>query len=142
MTDFTPDPRLKDDTIHVGELILSRILLMNDNRYPWLILVPRRHGLREIHDLAPEDQIYLLPEITRITHVLNKIHNPDKINIGVLGNIVNQLHIHILGRFEGDAAWPGPVWGAGNPVAYDCENTYLSLCIPVSQSVSQYLVLL
>ena len=91
---------------------------MNDSRYPWLILVPRQQGLRELHDLSREDQSRLMSEITRTAKILEVCHQPDKLNIGALGNIVNQLHIHVLGRFDGDPAWPGPVWGIGEPVAY------------------------
>ena len=118
MNDFKLDPRLEADTYQVTDLSLCRILLMNDSRYPWLILVPRQQGLREFHDLSREEQSRLMSEITRTAKILEVSHQPDKLNIGALGNIVNQLHIHILGRFDGDPAWPGPVWGIGEPVAY------------------------
>ena len=118
MTDFTLDPRLKDDTFLVTDLPLCRVLLMNDSRYPWFILVPRQHGLRELHDLSRENQSRLMSEITLTAEMLDGSHGPDKLNVGALGNIVNQLHIHVLGRFDGDPAWPGPVWGVGEPVAY------------------------
>ena len=119
MTDFTLDPRLEADTLQVTDLALCRVLLMNDSRYPWLILVPRKHGLREFHDLARGDQSRLMLEITLTTEILERSHRPDKLNVGALGNIVNQLHIHVLGRFHGDPAWPGQVWGVGEPEAYD-----------------------
>ena len=118
MKDFKLDPRLEADTYQLTDLSLCRILLMNDSRYPWLILVPRQQGLREFHDLSREDQSRLMSEITRTAKLLEVCHQPDKLNIGALGNIVNQLHIHVLGRFDGDPAWPGPVWGIGKPVAY------------------------
>ena len=118
MKDFKLDPRLGADTYQVTDLPLCRMLLMNDNRYPWLVLVPRQHGLRELHDLSREDQSRLMSEITRTAKILEVCHQPDKLNIGALGNIVTQLHIHVLGRFYGDIAWPGPVWGIGEPVAY------------------------
>ena len=118
MKDFKLDPRLEADTYQLTDLSLCRILLMNDSRYPWLILVPRQQGLREFHDLSREDQSRLMSEITRTAKILEVCHQPDKLNIGALGNIVNQLHIHVLGRFDGDPAWPGPVWGIGEPVAY------------------------
>ena len=117
--DFTLDLRLEADTFQVTDLTLCRVLLMNDSRYPWLILVPRKHGLREFHDLARGDQSRLMSEITLTTEMLERSHRPDKLNVGALGNIVNQLHIHVLGRFNGDPAWPGPAWGFGKPVAYD-----------------------
>ena len=118
MTDFTLDPHLEADTYLLTDLPLCRVLLMNDSRYPWLILVPRQHGLRELHDLSREDQGRLMSEITLTTKTLEGSHGPDKINVGALGNIVKQLHIHVLGRFDGDPAWPGPVWGIGEPAAY------------------------
>ena len=117
--DFTLDLRLEADTFQVTDLTLCRVLLMNDSRYPWLILVPRKHGLREFHDLARGDQSRLMSEITLTTEMLERSHRPDKLNVGALGNIVNQLHIHVLGRFDGDPAWPRPVWGVGEPEAYD-----------------------
>ena len=118
MTDFSLDPRLEDDTFLITNLPLCRVLLMNDSRYPWLILVPRQRGIREFHDLSLENQSRLMSEITLTTETLEGTHGPDKINVGALGNIVKQLHIHVLGRFDGDPAWPGPVWGIGEPVAY------------------------
>jgi len=119
MAGFSLDPRLENDTVHVTDLALCRVLLMNDSRYPWLILVPMQDGLREFHDLSPKDQTQLMSEITLATGVLQDLHTPDKLNVGALGNIVNQLHIHVLGRFESDPAWPGPVWGVGEAVAYE-----------------------
>ena len=118
MTDFMLDPRLETDTFLLTDLPLCRVLLMNDSRYPWLILVPRQNGLREFHDLSREDQSRLMSEITLTTEALQGGHEPDKINVGALGNIVQQLHIHVLGRFESDPAWPGPVWGTGEPATY------------------------
>ena len=118
MNDFKLDHRLEADTYRITDLSLCRILLMNDSRYPWLILVPRQQGLRELHDLSREDQSRLMSEITHTAKILQVYHQPDKLNIGALGNIVNQLHIHVLGRFDGDPAWPGPVWGIGEPTTY------------------------
>ena len=122
MAGFALDPRLENDTVHVTDLALCRVLLMNDSRYPWLILVPMQDDLREFHDLSPEDQTRLMAEITLTTQVLHELHTPDKLNVGALGNIVNQLHIHVLGRFDGDPAWPGPVWGLGKAVPYEMEE--------------------
>ena len=124
MTNFTLDPRLEADTFQVTDLPLCRVLLMNDSRYPWLILVPRQHGLREFHDLARVVQSRLMSEITLTSEMLERSHRPDKLNVGALGNLVNQLHVHVLGRFESDPAWPGPVWGAGKAVAYDEKQAY------------------
>mgnify|MGYP001178454734 CR=1 FL=1 len=118
MTTFSINPQLSSDTFQVTDLIMCRVLLMNDRRYPWLILVPMQNGLREFHDLEPEYHSCLMSEITRTTKTLQKIYEPDKLNVGTLGNIVDQLHIHVLGRFRTDPAWPGPVWGVGNPEKY------------------------
>ena len=122
MTDFKLDPRLEADTFLLTDMPLCRALLMNDSRYPWLILVPRQRDLRELHDLSREDQSRLMSEITLTTEALQGSHGPDKINVGALGNIVQQLHIHVLGRFESDPAWPGPVWRIGEPAPYSKKN--------------------
>jgi len=116
---FTLDPRLASDTVPVCDLPLCRVLLMNDARFPWLILVPARPDLYEITDLAPNDRLILWDEVTRASNCLRDAFAPTKINIGALGNIVRQLHVHVVARFDGDAAWPGPVWGAGMAEPYD-----------------------
>ncbi|MEM5502893.1 HIT family protein [Ahrensia kielensis] len=121
MTDFKLDSRLSADTMEIGESGLCRLLLMNDSRFPWLIMVPRRHDITEMHELTPLDQTVLTFEIAQISELLKDITGCKKINIGALGNMVPQLHIHIIGRNEGDAAWPGPVWGSGKAVPYDKE---------------------
>ena len=113
------DPRLEADAAPVCELNLSRALLMKDARYPWLILVPRRDGLVEIDDLTETDAAQLMREIALATRVMRGFAGVEKVNVGALGNIVRQLHIHIVGRRAGDFAWPGPVWGAGRPTTYD-----------------------
>ena len=116
---FDLDPRLAADTVPVGTLSLSRVLLMNDARFPWLILVPARAGLREIIDLPAVDRARLMEEISLASSALAGLYGPDKLNIGALGNIVAQLHVHLVARRVGDAAWPGPVWGAGQAQPYD-----------------------
>ena len=100
-------------------LPLCVVLLMKDARFPWLILVPRRAGAVEILDLSPADQACLWAEITQCAEALRAVTAPLKLNIGALGNIVRQLHVHIVARNEGDAAWPGPVWGSGAAAPYD-----------------------
>ena len=117
-TAFALDPRLAADCFVVGELGLSRVLLMDHLRFPWLILVPRIAGLRELVELAREQQYALLDEINRVAHVLHAIANPDKMNIATLGNVVAQLHVHVIARHVGDAAWPRPVWGVGERIAH------------------------
>ncbi|GGA14007.1 HIT domain-containing protein [Dyella caseinilytica] len=109
--DFNLDARLQADTHHVASLPLCEVLLMNDARYGWLILVPRRNGLIEIIDLPDSAQRELWQEINQVAVALRDVAPCDKLNIGALGNIVRQLHVHVIARREGDAAWPGPVWG-------------------------------
>ncbi len=106
-------PQLAADTHLVQQWPLSDVLLMNDARYPWLILVPRVPGAVELVDLAPDQLALLTGEITRASRLLQRAVKPDKLNIAALGNVVPQLHIHVVARFAGDAAWPRPVWGFG-----------------------------
>jgi diadenosine tetraphosphate (Ap4A) HIT family hydrolase len=118
-TTFALDPAIAADTVPVISLGLSAVRLMNDRRFPWLLLVPRRAGAVEIVDLAKADRAALLEEIAAASGALRLATNCDKLNIGALGNKVRQLHVHVVARFTDDAAWPGPVWGAGTAVAYD-----------------------
>jgi diadenosine tetraphosphate (Ap4A) HIT family hydrolase len=103
------------------QLRLSMVLLMNDSTIPWLILVPMRNGIMEIHELSADDRAVLIEELSMVSEAIQEIFKPDKINIGMLGNIVPQLHIHVIGRFSNDRAWPGPVWGTplGSPYAIE-----------------------
>jgi diadenosine tetraphosphate (Ap4A) HIT family hydrolase len=117
--DFALDPRLHADTRHVASLPLCEVLLMNDARYTWLILVPRRIGAVEILDLPITAQQELWQEINQVATALRESVPCDKLNIGALGNIVRQLHVHVIARKEGDAAWPGPVWGHGRAEPYE-----------------------
>jgi diadenosine tetraphosphate (Ap4A) HIT family hydrolase len=110
---FQFDARLAADTLFVAEWTLCRVLLMDDAQFPWLVLVPRREGLAELDDLAERDRAQLMREIMRAMKVLRGAVECDKLNIGALGNIVRQLHVHVVARCDGDAAWPGPVWGRG-----------------------------
>lgn len=119
---FHLDPRLEKDTVVVASLPLSRLLLMRDARYPWLILVPERPDLSELHDLDAADRARLMEEIADTSRALQRLYAPDKINVGALGNIVRQLHIHVIARHIGDPAWPGPVWGMGDAVPYAPED--------------------
>ncbi|MCI4677522.1 HIT family protein [Rhodoblastus acidophilus] len=118
---FILDPRLAADTFFVGDLALCRALLMNDSRFPWLILVPRRANLSEIHELSREERGLLIEEAAFSGERLKSLTAATKINVGALGNKVSQLHLHVVARFAGDAAWPGPVWGAGTPEPYAPE---------------------
>ncbi|HWA02576.1 MAG TPA: HIT family protein [Rhizomicrobium sp.] len=118
MTEFALHPRLAADTVPVADWTLSRVLLMNDARYPWLVLVPRRPGAVELFDLDARDRTLLIEEIARAGERLRCLDGVAKINVGALGNIVRQLHIHVVGRNAADASWPGPVWGSGEAVTY------------------------
>ena len=117
MTSFTTDPRIAADSTFLVPLGLSDLRLMNDARYPWLLLVPRVEAT-EIVDLAPADRTRLLDEIAEVSAALRKATRCHKLNIAALGNVVRQLHVHIVARFTKDAAWPKPVWGIGEAVAY------------------------
>lgn len=92
---------------------------MNDSRYPWLILVPEHPGLRDLHDLRNDDQVTAMTEIDLASRALQHLHSPDKINVAALGNMVPQLHIHVIARFTHDPAWPAPVWGIGDAIPYE-----------------------
>ncbi len=118
MAEFLLDPTLKADTFNLGDIGLCQLLLMNDSRFAWLILVPRRAQKSELHDLTPLDQTLLTFEVAQCSQILKDLTACTKINVGALGNIVRQLHIHVIARNEGDAAWPGPAWGAGQRVPY------------------------
>lgn len=116
---FALDSRLAADTLPVAALPLCDVLLMNDARYVWLILVPRRPGLTEIADLAEDDRARLWREVDQAAAALRQVAPCDKLNIGALGNIVRQLHVHVVARRVGDDAWPGPVWGYGRAVVHE-----------------------
>ncbi len=108
---FALHPQLAADCLLVGDLPLCRVLMMNESRYPWFILVPRRAGISEIHQLDATERAQLWAESDRFSHLLVELFSPDKLNIAALGNVVPQLHIHHIARFKSDAAWPAPVWG-------------------------------
>ena len=118
MSQFDLHPQLEADTHFIADLELSRLLLMDDARYPWVILVPRRAKLTEMHQLDKAAQSVLMEEITRLSEALQTGFQAGKMNVGALGNMVPQLHIHVIARNPGDAAWPGPVWGVGNRKPY------------------------
>jgi len=118
MNEFTLNERLKNDTFEVMDLRLCRVLLMNDASFAWLILVPKREGVTEVHALSKEDRISLIEETAAASRAISAVCSPDKINIGALGNLVAQLHVHVIGRTKTDRAWPGPVWGSGQGRAY------------------------
>ena len=113
MTDFVLDPRLAADTAFIADGPLSQVRLMDDTRFPWLVLVPRVNGVSEWLELDGGQQRLLLAEINQAGQLIRAQPGVEKLNIGALGNIVRQLHVHLVGRHESDPAWPGPVWGQG-----------------------------
>lgn len=119
---FELDRRLEADTLSLGRSDLCEIRLMNDRTWPWVLLVPRRPGVREIYELAVADQQQLLAESSRLGQGMMAAFQGDKLNVAALGNKVAQLHVHHIVRREGDTAWPGPVWGVQAPVPYDDEQ--------------------
>jgi diadenosine tetraphosphate (Ap4A) HIT family hydrolase len=116
---FELDSRLHADTWVLGDFPLCRLLLSRDANYPWLILVPRRAGISEIFELSAADQAQLALETAQLGKALKQLTGADKINIAALGNVVAQLHVHVIARYTTDAAWPGPVWGKVPAAAYD-----------------------
>lgn len=131
---FELHPRLRQDCIVLGRFSLCRLLLMNDTRYPWCILVPEREDATEIYRLEDNDQTQLLKESSRLARAMYDAFHPDKLNIAAIGNLIPQLHVHHVARFKDDAAWPAPVWGLGTAIPYQAarlaavhENLYSAL---------------
>jgi diadenosine tetraphosphate (Ap4A) HIT family hydrolase len=118
-SDWSLHPQLQRDTINIGDLPLSRVLIINDVNYPWILLVPRRPAVAEIIDLDEVEQAQLMTEIARVGRALKTVTQCDKLNIAALGNVVPQLHVHVIARRQGDGAWPRPVWGQTPPLPYD-----------------------
>lgn len=119
---FALDPRLEQDTLHMGDFPLCRLLLMNDASYPWFILVPRRADLSELFQLEAADQRSLWRETNLLAELIKDVFKADKMNVASLGNMVSQLHVHVIARRRGDAAWPAPVWGHQPAVPYREEQ--------------------
>jgi len=122
---FELHPRLKQDTLFIIDLSLSQLLLMNDKRFPWLVLVPRKMNISEIDELTSSEQIKLMSEIVVLSKMFKQAYHVDKINIAALGNIVPQLHIHIVARYKTDSAWPSTVFGFQKPIAYSSEKVQI-----------------
>ena len=119
---FNLDSRLANDTLHMGDFTLCRLLLMNDRQYPWFILVPRRDAVSELFQLDSEDQRLLWQEATRLAEVLKDTFSADKMNVATLGNMVSQLHMHVIVRRKSDPAWPAPVWGKHPALPYSAQE--------------------
>jgi diadenosine tetraphosphate (Ap4A) HIT family hydrolase len=118
---FVLDPQLASDSHPVAELALSSLRLMDDANYPWLLLVPRVEGARELIDLERGQQAELLDEINRVSRLLRRLFRPYKLNVAALGNLVPQLHMHLIARYREDPAWPAPVWGRSHARPYEPE---------------------
>ncbi len=116
---FELDPRLAADTHLIVGWGLCDVLLMDDARFPWIVLVPRIAGVTEWFDLPEGERATLLKETLALAEVMQALYNADKINTAALGNIVSQLHVHIVVRYSSDEAWPAPVWGMGMAKPYD-----------------------
>lgn len=128
---FNLDPRLADDCRFVTQWPVSQVLLMDDQRYPWLVLVPTTSQVSEIFELSPSDQLGLWQEISALSAFMKARFQAHKINVGALGNVVSQLHIHVIARYPNDAAFPNPVWGVGKAQRYPqqkSETLIASLC--------------
>ena len=121
MNTFTIDDRLLNSTEWLADLPLCRLFLQNDTRYPWFVLVPRIADVTELYQLTEADQTQLMAEISLISRYLKDVCAMHKVNVGALGNVVPQLHIHVLGRDPNDGTWPGPVWGVGVAEPYSAE---------------------
>ena len=128
MTAFQPDPAFASGSVAAADWPLCHVRLQNDARFPWLILIPRRPGLRELEDLAPDDRARLMEEIVRAGDLARALavaagRPVDKLNVAALGNVTAQLHVHVVGRRHDDGLWPDPVWGRG--AAVPCDPTAL-----------------
>jgi diadenosine tetraphosphate (Ap4A) HIT family hydrolase len=122
MSDFAVDPVIASLTQTLADWPLCRVFLYNDARYQWGLLVPRRPGVIEMCDLALEDQAQLMAEIVKLSGIIRSLPRVEKLNVGNLGNMVPQLHVHVIGRYKGDPAWPGPVWGHSDPAPWPAPN--------------------
>ncbi len=120
-THFTLHSQLEADSHWVGDATLCRVLLMNDARYPWLILVPMAPNMTELHELAQPDRSQLMQEVSALAMAMKRELGADKINTAALGNLVPQLHIHVIARYHNDPTWPAPVWGVGKPAHYTAD---------------------
>jgi diadenosine tetraphosphate (Ap4A) HIT family hydrolase len=134
LTDFAVDPVITSLTYKLADWPLSRVFLYNDSRYHWGLLVPRRPGVIEMCDLSADDQRQLMAEIVKLSGLIRPLPGVEKLNVGNLGNMVPQLHVHVVGRKKGDPAWPGPVWGHSEALPWsDPEHAPLSQAAKASR---------
>jgi len=136
---FELHPQLDKDTHKIGQFALCEVLLMNDDRYPWLILVPRRQGIKEIYELPDADQLQLLKESSYVSAAMAALFSAHKMNVAALGNMVEQLHIHHVARFNTDASWPNPVWGRGEAMPYS-DLAVKVMMSQLKQALGDYLI--
>ncbi|TWF52849.1 HIT family protein [Neorhizobium alkalisoli] len=136
MSRFELDARLERDSELITVLGLCQLRLLKDSRWPWLMLVPQRPSMTEIFELTPLDQALLTFETNMVGAALKQVTGCTKVNIGALGNIVRQLHIHVIARFEGDPAWPGPIWGFGQSVPYQDQKSRQDLIDKLVEAIS------
>jgi diadenosine tetraphosphate (Ap4A) HIT family hydrolase len=130
MTDFAVDPVIVSLTRQLADWPLCRLFLYNDSRYQWGLLVPRPPGAVEMCDLGEADQAQLMKEIVQLSKIIRTLPGVEKLNVGNLGNMVTQLHVHVIGRRKGDPAWPGPVWGHSDPAPWpNPEEAPLALAV-------------
>ena len=122
MTEFTLHPRLAADTIEIGDLPICKVLLMNDQQFPWLILVPRRASITELYQLESNDLLKTQEESLLISQLIMQYFNGEKLNTGAIGNLVPQLHLHHIVRFHSDPIWPKPVWGNIEALPYNAAQ--------------------
>ncbi|WP_417668394.1 HIT domain-containing protein [Roseibium sp.] len=122
MIAFDINPRLEGDSRPVVDLPLCAVRLMKDANYPWLLLIPRKQDLIEIIDLQPLERIVLMEEVGQVSEALKAVTDCEKLNVAAIGNVVSQLHVHIVARFRDDPAWPAPVWGAVPSIPYDGDR--------------------
>jgi diadenosine tetraphosphate (Ap4A) HIT family hydrolase len=127
MAGFEIDPRLLADSVEVMDLPLSAVRLVDDSRWPWVLLIPRREGVRELFDLDAADRATLVEEASGVARALTGLGPCDKTNIATLGNMVPQMHVHVIARRIGDPAWPGPIWGVGKPVPHERAERVLTV---------------
>lgn len=134
MSTFSLHPRLIEDTVFVADLKLCRMVIMNDSNYPWFILVPRRNDIKELYQLSKEDRSQLVSETDEIAKKLSNHFQATKMNVAALGNIVSQLHVHVIVRRENDATWPNPIWN-GVPFTFYNEKKLATIVADVKKLV-------
>ena len=122
MADFTLDQRLENDSVVIGDLTLCQLRLHKNGAFPWVMLIPKRDNIVEILDLTDDDQDILWNEIIFVSTIMKKLFKPTKLNVANLGNIVPQLHVHVVARYSDDKAWPGPIWNSGVKRDYELDE--------------------